>query len=111
MGKPQLNKLPISRNRQVGCLFYEMGKILAYFTKWAISWIGRNIYILCFALYTHTHKEFNCQIIGINKILIKYLSFLMDTSVKMLRFKKSFTDFIHYAFLLSLNIIRLNDTT
>ena len=53
MGKPQLNKLPISRNRQVSCLFHEMGKILAYFTKWAISWIGRNIYISSVEYFDH----------------------------------------------------------
>ena len=45
MGKQMLDNLPVSLNEQVSCLFCEMGKILAYFNKWAILQIVRNIYI------------------------------------------------------------------
>ena len=36
--------LASSRNGQTQCPFHELGNTLAYFVKWAISQIGRNIY-------------------------------------------------------------------
>jgi len=34
-----------SRNGQTQCPFHELGNALAHFVKWAISQIGRNIYV------------------------------------------------------------------
>ena len=46
-----LDKLPISGNGQVSCLFHEMGKIFAYFTKWAIH--GLDVTYIEHTLYQH----------------------------------------------------------
>jgi len=37
--------LASSRNGQTQCPLHELGNTLAYFVKWAISQIGRNIYM------------------------------------------------------------------
>ena len=39
----------------INCLFHKMGKILAYFMKWAISQIGRYIYIYNYTNLNKTH--------------------------------------------------------
>ena len=45
MGNPHLNKMPISQNTQVSCLYNKICKLFTCFTICVILWIGCKLFV------------------------------------------------------------------
>ena len=57
-----------------------MGKILAYFTKWAISQIGRNIYIYNIDYLIHGDEQYNTHAMDLVNIVFLYFMSVRNSS-------------------------------